>query len=340
MTEQQEQYNTALAVVPPSDGMSLMQLGDVLSKSGYFQDAKGAAQAIVKVLAGRELGIGPIASMTGIHIIQGRVAVGANVMAGKVKGSARYDYRVLELTGEKCRIEFFERVGTGMLSLGVSEFTAADAKAANTKNMQAFPRNMLFARAISNGVKWYTPDLSIAPMYTPDELGATVDYETGEIITGTATDVTDKADAPQADKPAGNGGNGHSDARPWAPAALKAHIDKLIAAKSKGMKDAGELCSLEARGLLTGKMNEIWAGDADADHKRHSLLKFLIDKDSAKLITKVECNVLLGWLVTKDEDTGDYPLVPQAIQEANAVIRDVLAQAGQADMFGGEAAVK
>lgn len=194
VTEEREQYNTALAIAPQAGGMSLMELGDVLSKSGYFQDAKGAAQAIVKVLAGRELGIGPIASMTGIHIIQGRVSVGANIMAAKVRGSGRYDYRVRELTNDRCVIDFLERDADGKMAvIGVSEFTKEDAGKANTKNMNAFPRNMLFARTMSNGVKWYCPDISIAPLYTPDELGATVDYETGEVI-----DMAPATDKPTA----------------------------------------------------------------------------------------------------------------------------------------------
>ena len=58
-------------------GIDLMRLGDVLSKSQYFQDAKDAAQAIVKVLAGQELGIGPIAAMTGLgHLLVRALGVG------------------------------------------------------------------------------------------------------------------------------------------------------------------------------------------------------------------------------------------------------------------------
>ena len=45
-----------------------------------------------------------------------------------------------------------------------------------------FPRNMLYARAISNGAKWHCPDVFGGPVYTPDELGATIDGETGEMI--------------------------------------------------------------------------------------------------------------------------------------------------------------
>ena len=33
------------------------KLGKVLSESGFFQDARGAAQAFAKILAGRELEI-------------------------------------------------------------------------------------------------------------------------------------------------------------------------------------------------------------------------------------------------------------------------------------------
>lgn len=169
---------TALTI---RDDMSLAQLGDILAKSGYFKDSQQAGQAIVKVLAGRELGFGPIASMTGINIIQGKIGIGANLIAAAVKRSGRYDYRVLTMTEKVCDIEFFENVNGKRESIGKSTFTAEDAAKAGTQNMGKFPRNMLFARAISNGVKWYTPDVTGGPVYTPEELGATVN-EDGEII--------------------------------------------------------------------------------------------------------------------------------------------------------------
>jgi hypothetical protein len=61
--------------------------------------------------------------------------------------------------------------------VGVSEFTLADAKKAGTQNLEKFARNMLFARAMSNGVRWYCPDVFDSPVYTPEELGANVDGE-------------------------------------------------------------------------------------------------------------------------------------------------------------------
>jgi len=159
-----------------------MQLGDLLAQSGFFADSRGAAQAVVKVLAGREIGFGPIASMTGIHVISGRVSISANLMAAAIKRSGRYDYRVREMTAQRCEIEFRERNGDKWEIIGSSEFTAQDARQAGTKNMDKFARNMLFARAMSNGARWYTPDIFGGPVYTPEEMGAQVDGETGEVI--------------------------------------------------------------------------------------------------------------------------------------------------------------
>lgn len=161
----------------------LQAAATALQASGYFSDVRSQAQAVVKVMAGAELGLPPFAAMTGIHIIQGKPALGANLIATLIKNDPRYNYRVLEHTDAVCKIQFFENGEP----CGVSEFTAQDAKKAGTKNMDKFPKNMLFARAISNGAKWYTPGIfGGSPVYTPDELGADVD-EDGNIIEGSYT---------------------------------------------------------------------------------------------------------------------------------------------------------
>jgi len=167
-------------------GLDIASLGDTLARSGYFQDTRDAAQAIVKVLAGQELGIGPISAMTGIYIVKGRVTLSANLMAALIKRSGHYNYRVTELSDTACEIEFSEN---GQV-IGISRFTMQDALKAKLSgdNWARFPRNMLFARALSNGAKWYTPDaFGGSPIYTPDELGAAVD-EDGEVIEAEAID--------------------------------------------------------------------------------------------------------------------------------------------------------
>lgn len=175
----------ALAVKPNTID-EINQIGRMLALSGYF-DAKGnsdtaIAQVCTKILAGAEMGYGPFASVQGIHIIQGRPAVSANLMAAAVKSHPLYDYRVKRMDDKECSIEFFQRNGDKWESLGVSTFTADDARKAGTKNMDKFARNMLFARAMSNGVRWFVPDcFSGSAVYTPEELGAPVDGD-GNVI--------------------------------------------------------------------------------------------------------------------------------------------------------------
>ena len=156
----------------------LGRVGMMLANSGYFIDATDAAQASVKVLAGMEMGFGAFSSMTGIHLIKGKPTVGANLMAAAVKANPKYDYRVLKMEDDEVCIKFFERVNGKLESIGKSKFDVRDAQKAGTQNMGKFPRNMLFARAISNGIKWYCPDVfNGSTTYVPEELGVEVDDE-------------------------------------------------------------------------------------------------------------------------------------------------------------------
>ncbi|MBM4069182.1 MAG: hypothetical protein FJ271_09595 [Planctomycetes bacterium] len=165
----------------PANVSDVLTLGKLLAESKFFPDASAAAQAVVKVLAGQEMGFGPVSAMTGINIIRGKVSVSANLMAAAIRRSGRYDYTVRHLDDQRCEIEFF----MDKQSIGVSSFSLGDAKKAGLSgdNWRKYPRNMLFARAMSNGAKWFCPDVFNGPVYTPDELGAVVDGESGNVIT-------------------------------------------------------------------------------------------------------------------------------------------------------------
>ena len=180
----------------------LSRVSKMLSASGFFSDAKDASQCGVKVLAGIEMGFGAFASMTGIHIIKGKPSIGAGLMAAAVKRHPNYNYRVIENTETVCRIEFYEKWDGKMQAIGTSEFTLADAKKAGTQNLDKYARNMLFARAMSNGVKWFCPDVFDSPVYTPEELGAVVDgegnYIEGDAITISASTVETIAPDPRS----------------------------------------------------------------------------------------------------------------------------------------------
>lgn len=185
---------TALAVIQPDELDTIQRTAKLLAASGFFnaQDGiTGMAQVAAKILAGRELGFGPFAAVNGIHIIQGKPAIGANLMAAAVRAHPRYDYRVKELTDKACELEFLDN---GKVA-GTSRFTTEDATAAelssgkNAATWKKYARNMLFARAMSNGVRWYAPDIFTGNVvYVPEELGAEVDGE-GNVIEVTPRQV-------------------------------------------------------------------------------------------------------------------------------------------------------
>ncbi len=181
-----------------------MTLGKVLAQSGYFRDANDAAKCVVKVMAGAEVGIPPIASMKGIHIIEGKPSFAAATMGALVKKSGKYNYKILKREDTICTIEFFERAfspNPGWESIGVSTFTWKDAERANltTKAIwKSYPANMLLARAMSTGVNAYCPDVFMGPVYTPEELGASVNQEGVPLVSESETiiDTTYTTEAP------------------------------------------------------------------------------------------------------------------------------------------------
>jgi hypothetical protein len=184
-----KKMSNALTVYQDGGFEIMRQTAGVFSRSKFFENAEDEAKAMVKIMAGAELGIQPFAAMTGIHVIKGKPALGANIIAALIKSSGRYNYRVVEHTEAVCRIQFFEKINGSWEKIGISDYTSQEAQRAGVQNMQKFPKNMLFARAISNGARWHCPDIFAgAPVYTADELGVQVD-EDGVIIESTYTEA-------------------------------------------------------------------------------------------------------------------------------------------------------
>jgi hypothetical protein len=137
-----------------------------MAKSGMFPDVKDGAKALVKILAGKEIGVTPFQAMTNIHIIQGKATMGANLMAVKVKGSGKYDYRVMKLSNKVCKIMFeqrragvFANPDSAWEELGEFSYAIEDAERAGLvkdgSSWVKYPQNMLLARRFSSGVRLY-----------------------------------------------------------------------------------------------------------------------------------------------------------------------------------------
>lgn len=179
--------------------------------SGMFgRDMDKISKGITKIMAGQELGLAPFASMRAVHVIEGNATLSANTMAGMVKSSGRYDYEVKKKEMDECVIDFFEMRNGKRVKIGSESFNTEEAKAAgllNKQNWQKYPKAMMFARCISNGVRTYCPDVfSGMLVYTPDELDARVgddgniidmDGDTGEIKSAPEPKKSTKGDKAQ-----------------------------------------------------------------------------------------------------------------------------------------------
>lgn len=181
--EQQPVDVQRIALAQKTRGLDLMSMGEVFAKSGLFKDVRSAAQAIVKIQAGLEMGIEPFQAMMGLYIIEGKVVMSAALMAGLIVRSGRYRYRITRIDNTGCEIEFFGHGTDRWESLGSSSFTIEDAKLAGLTgkdNWRRYARNMFFARALSNGARWFCPDVFVGPAYVPDEFNIPVNEE-GEV---------------------------------------------------------------------------------------------------------------------------------------------------------------
>lgn len=159
-----------IAIRPDAETFELDQRrATAYAQSGYWADAAKMAQALVKIEAGRALGLPALVAMSEVHVIDGKPSLGAGAFAALVKSHPRYDYRVVLLTDLECELAFYE----GGVHVGSSTFTIADAEQAGLKGRgpwKQYPRNMLFARAMSNGVAWFAPDVTMGRVYTGDEV--------------------------------------------------------------------------------------------------------------------------------------------------------------------------
>lgn len=164
---------TALTVqdkINPLVRLNLRDVADVAAlifASRTYDGIESKEQAAIKIIAGAEYGFSPFQSMSMVDFIKGRPTLNAHAKATLIKSSGDYNFRILELSNQVCKIEIFRKNGQGEFkSLNITSFTIADAEAAqlttgaNAHSWRKFPRNMLFARAISNIWRWDCPDLN------------------------------------------------------------------------------------------------------------------------------------------------------------------------------------
>lgn len=157
------------------------RIAKLFAASGYFEDLKvpvgqAIARAVVKIQLGEAVGLAPMEAMQSVYMVNGRPTVDAQVRAARMKRCG-YDWDILEHTDKCCRLAIKFR-GQYLTredgSKAIVEFTMDDAAKAGLSGKDVwkkYPRNMLFARTITNAQRWYAPEaLNGMTMLDPSEV--------------------------------------------------------------------------------------------------------------------------------------------------------------------------
>jgi hypothetical protein len=147
-----------------------------------------------------------------------------------------------------------------------------------------------------------------------------------------ATDPVERAERAQAGREAlFGGGPVEQVSRPYPPVVVKNKVGRKV---EEGAKKKIQLTQGQ-RGMVIGAMNEA-LGD---DKKRHTVLKFLFNTDSAKNLADAEFYGLMEWLTISKDSGGTYLPSPIACQELERIVTEAMTEAHEGTLFDGTAAL-
>jgi len=165
----------ALAVIPRSLP-EVQSMAEMLAKSTLIPEAlRGkAADVMVQILAGQELGLAPMASIRGVHIVQGKPLLSADTMVALCLGSGLCEYfSVVEETDTKVTYET-KRKGSPVAQRYTWSDDDTKLAGLNTKdNWRLHKKQMRRARAKAILARDVFPDV-LAGCYDPDEIAVPI----------------------------------------------------------------------------------------------------------------------------------------------------------------------
>ena len=171
MTTPNAAPRTAVATRVAADGNivtfeQMERMASAVAKSGLF-GVKTADQALALMLVAQAEGRSPAVAAQEYHIIQGRPALKADTLLARYQqagGTVKFE----ELSEKRCAATF-SHPASGSFTIDWTLEMAQRAGLASKDNWKAYPRAMLRARVISEGVRTSFPGVAIG-VYTPEEL--------------------------------------------------------------------------------------------------------------------------------------------------------------------------
>ena len=112
-------------------------------------------------------------SWNGIHVVNGRAALGAATMLGLIKRDvSTFKYKIILRTNTHAKIKVWDDYKGDPKWFEEFEYTWDDAVKSgksNETNYQRYPKQMLWARVVSNMARTLYPEV-IMGLYTPEEV--------------------------------------------------------------------------------------------------------------------------------------------------------------------------
>lgn len=180
------------------DWAVIRQQAEVLVKTGFLpQSIKTPEQAMAIILTGRELGIGAMAALNTINVIQGKPTISPQLMLALINRTGELEEFSVADDGQACTVtmkrrgrkphaETFSMKDAALMKTtegyGENKKTISLSEKYNWRQMPAIMRKW---RAVAACARIVFPDV-ILGMYTPEEMGAATDVETGEIVEAVA----------------------------------------------------------------------------------------------------------------------------------------------------------
>jgi len=151
------------ALVPVAD---IERMAKAIAQSGLF-GMKSPEQAMALMLVAQAEGMHPAIAARDFHVIQGRPALKADAMLARFQ-AAGGKVRWVAYTNERVS-GIFSHPSGGEVEV---DWTIAQAKAAGLAGKEVwrqYPRAMLRARVVSEGIRTVFPGVAVG-VYTPEEI--------------------------------------------------------------------------------------------------------------------------------------------------------------------------
>lgn len=181
------------------------KMARAIAASNFF-GVKTPEQAVALMLIAQAEGMHPAAAARDYNVIQGRPALKADAMLARFQaagGSVKWE----TLTDEKVSATFTHPQG-GSVTIDWDMARAKAAGLASKDNYHKWPRQMLRARVISEGIRTVYPGV-LSGMYTPEEVVDFDDKQAAKQAKSAAqieevTVVDEKPALPPAPQPSSN----------------------------------------------------------------------------------------------------------------------------------------